>query len=363
MLGRRAIILLFGLFCLYTIAPFSQAPGQSNPSAEEVLKRKFLKARQQMRTTPRSNSEPVAAPTPTPEPVATPTPRQAEPDVQRAEPETRHAEAQVRQATADIRPAQKATPRPTPMERAEPEPTPAPTPTPTPTPQPTPAAINLSSESKTETTESSEAPKANLTVHKSGLQEEEGEVVPPEETEKPKWSLFGGGGKSRYKYLSKSVRAAIDNARVKKNRWKYIVVHNSGTRQGNAKAYDYYHKRVRHMQNGLAYHFVVGNGKGAGVGEIEIGGRWTRQINGGHVASDYLNNIAIGICLTGDFNRDRPSAEQLEALEELINYLRKRVGKVDGKQSIVRAHRQINPKPTDCPGDRFPYDWLARKFR
>ena len=48
------------------------------------------------------------------------------------------------------------------------------------------------------------------------------------------------------------------------------------------------------MSNGLAYHFVIGNGSSSGNGEIEIGSRWTRQINGGHVASDYLNNIAIG---------------------------------------------------------------------
>jgi hypothetical protein len=26
-----------------------------------------------------------------------------------------------------------------------------------------------------------------------------------------------------------------------------------GTRQGNAKAFEYYHRRVRKMQNGLAY--------------------------------------------------------------------------------------------------------------
>jgi hypothetical protein len=29
---------------------------------------------------------------------------------------------------------------------------------------------------------------------------------------------------------------------------------------------------------------------------------------------------------------------------------------------IVKAHREINPKPTDCPGDRFPYGWLRRSF-
>jgi hypothetical protein len=57
------------------------------------------------------------------------------------------------------------------------------------------------------------------------------------------------------------------------------------------------------MSNGLAYHFVIGNGTSSGNGEIEVGNRWRRQINGGHVHSDYLNNISLGICLVGDFNR------------------------------------------------------------
>ena len=50
------------------------------------------------------------------------------------------------------------------------------------------------------------------------------------------------------------------------------------------------------------------------------------------------------------------------SLEELINYLRKRVGRVDRQLATVKAHREINPKPTDCPGNRFPVRWMHRKF-
>ncbi|HVQ19455.1 MAG TPA: peptidoglycan recognition family protein, partial [Terrimicrobiaceae bacterium] len=171
-----------------------------------------------------------------------------------------------------------------------------------------------------------------------------------------------GGWFKRWRYLTPSIRRAIDQAKVRKGRWKYIIVHNSGTRQGNARIFDTYHRRVRRMQNGLAYHFVIGNGRSSGNGEIEIGPRWTRQINGGHVASDYLNNIALGICLVGDLNRDLPTKAQLEALDELITYLRGRVGKIKGRPAIVLPHKKINPKPTDCPGDRFPYSWLQRRF-
>jgi hypothetical protein len=171
-----------------------------------------------------------------------------------------------------------------------------------------------------------------------------------------------GGGGILWQYLTPAVRKAIDDARVARNRWKYIIVHNSGTRQGNARIFDYYHRHVRKMPNGLAYHFVIGNGTSSGNGQIEIGNRWVRQINGGHVHSDYLNYISIGICLVGDFNRDLPTKAEYQALDELIRYLRRRVGKVDGRYSIVRGHKEINPRPTDCPGNRFPLNWLHKSF-
>jgi hypothetical protein len=154
----------------------------------------------------------------------------------------------------------------------------------------------------------------------------------------------------------------IRRARVQRRRWQFIVVHNSGTRQGNARVFDYYHRNVRRMRNGLAYHFVIGNGTSTGNGEVEVGDRWRRQINGGHVHSDYLNNIALGICLVGDFNRDQPTRAQLECCEELIRYLRERCGKIDNHYAIVKPHREMNPPrwPTDCPGDAFPYSWFRR---
>ena len=205
-------------------------------------------------------------------------------------------------------------------------------------------------------------PSAPITIEKSGIETSQGlEPAPPQQSPRHGWDWLFGPRKS-YAYLSPSVRAAIDRAAVRRGRWKYIVVHNSGTREGNARIFDIYHLRVRHMKNGLAYHFVIGDGHGSGDGTVEIGHRWTAQLNGGHVASDYLNDIALGICLVGDFNRDQPTKAQIGALDELVAYLRDRVGKSQGRKAIVHAHKEINPKPTDCPGDRFPYSWLHARF-
>jgi N-acetyl-anhydromuramyl-L-alanine amidase AmpD len=197
-------------------------------------------------------------------------------------------------------------------------------------------------------------------IEKSGIEEDQGFEPPP--SPPPRRGFWPWSRPVSYRYLTSSVIDAIRRAPVKRRRWQFIVVHNSGTRQGNARVFDYYHRHVRRMQNGLAYHFVIGNGTSTGNGQIEVGDRWRRQINGGHVHSDYLNNISLGICLVGDFNRDQPTRAQLEACEELIRYLRDRCGKTERGTIPVKPHREINPPrwPTDCPGDDFPYSWFRR---
>jgi len=199
-----------------------------------------------------------------------------------------------------------------------------------------------------------------VVIEKSGIEEDQGFEPPP--SPPPRRGFWPWSRSVSYRYLTSSVIEAIRRAPVKRRRWQFIVVHNSGTRQGNARVFDYYHKHVRRMQNGLAYHFVIGNGTSTGNGQVEVGDRWRRQINGGHVHSDYLNNISLGICLVGDFNRDQPTRAQLEACEELIRFLRQRCGGTGRGAIPVKPHREINPPrwPTDCPGDDFPYSWFRR---
>jgi hypothetical protein len=204
---------------------------------------------------------------------------------------------------------------------------------------------------------------SDITVEKSGLEKEQGLEPPPSPPPRRGFWPFSRQP-ANYRYLTNATIDAIRRAPVQRARWKFVIVHNSGTRQGNARAFDYYHRKIRRMRNGLAYHFVIGNGTSSRNGQIEIGDRWRRQINGGHVHSDYMNNIGLGICLVGDFNRDQPTRAQLEACEELIRYLRERCGQSDGRSLIVRPHREVNPPrwSTDCPGDAFPYGWFG-KFR
>ncbi|MES2570099.1 MAG: N-acetylmuramoyl-L-alanine amidase [Verrucomicrobiota bacterium] len=319
-----------------TASLFAQQPATP---ADEEKRQRFLKAREEMRTVPIA---PKNEATPKPKPRAsrsTPDPATPEPAA-KAVPLKRPAAPKTEPVPEPPKPP--ATPAPATPVPATPPPAPALKPlpplAPPPLPPPRPPVVVQS---------------APVTIERSGFEQNRGLQPVPFK-----------GWFTRWRYLSKAVREQIDRAPVLKHRWRYVVVHNSGTRQGNAKAFEYYHTRVRKMPNGLAYQFVIGNGTSSGDGEIEIGNRWVRQINGGHVHSDYLNNIALGICLVGDLNREAPTKRQLEALEELIRYVRLRVGQIDHKFAIVKAHREINPPrwPTDCPGTNFPYQWLRTKF-
>lgn len=148
-----------------------------------------------------------------------------------------------------------------------------------------------------------------------------------------------------------SVQKSIDKARVAPGRWKYVVIHHSGADRGDLKSIDRYHRQERHMEHGLAYHFLIGNGNGMRDGEIAVGDRWREQLDGGHLHSEAQNRIAIGICLIGNFDQDKPTARQMQSLTALTEALLKRCKL---STSAVKTHQQINVVRTRCPGTYFP---------
>ncbi|NKB23444.1 MAG: LysM peptidoglycan-binding domain-containing protein [Kiritimatiellae bacterium] len=155
--------------------------------------------------------------------------------------------------------------------------------------------------------------------------------------------------------LDPQIRSLLDRIRLR--RWKYIVVHHSASLKGNPQSMDRYHREKRRMENGLAYHFVIGNGQGMQDGEITVGSRWKKQLQGGHLASEALNQVSIGICLVGNFDVSKPSKPQMVSLKDLSRYLLKRCGL---EKDHIRTHRQINTKPTKCPGRYFSRQALLR---
>ena len=127
--------------------------------------------------------------------------------------------------------------------------------------------------------------------------------------------------------------------------WKWIVIHHSATPSGSASEFDKMHKAKGWDE--LGYHFVIGNGTQSGNGQVEVGPRWPKQKWGAHAKTpdNKYNDYGIGICLVGNFDIERPTPQQTQALSKLVAYLM-RTYKIPA--SNVLGHRDT--KPTDCPG-------------
>ncbi|MFH0887921.1 MAG: peptidoglycan recognition family protein [Planctomycetota bacterium] len=147
-------------------------------------------------------------------------------------------------------------------------------------------------------------------------------------------------------------KTASDNKDYPPNpAWKYIVIHHSATKQGNARIFDNYHRKEKGMKEGLAYHFVIGNGTKSKDGEIEIGNRWKKQIAGEHCWNTKMNQESIGICLVGNFDESKPTPKQIESLINLISNLQKQY---HTPSEMILSHKDVDKKRTDCPGKYFP---------
>jgi len=135
--------------------------------------------------------------------------------------------------------------------------------------------------------------------------------------------------------------------------WQAIVIHHSATETGNAAIFDRWHKEERHW-DGIGYDFVIGNGTDSGNGQVEVTFRWRRQITGAHCKTpgNWANEKAVGICLVGNFDYQRPTERQIESLVRLVRFLQMRY---DIPQSRIYGHNSTpGARVTDCPGRNFP---------
>ena len=136
-------------------------------------------------------------------------------------------------------------------------------------------------------------------------------------------------------------------------RWRYIVVHHSGGASGDLALLKEVH-RQRQAQDPVdmvAYHFVIGNGRGMEMGEIAETERWQKSFWGAHVAQIDRNLRGIGICLIGNFETAEVPEAQYHALVELVRRLKAkhRIG-----DERVTLHGKTPGEETLCPGRHFP---------
>lgn len=139
-------------------------------------------------------------------------------------------------------------------------------------------------------------------------------------------------------------------APLDRERWKAIVIHDSGAPADSPTSID-----ERHRRSGLAslgYHFVIGNGARMGDGNVHTGQRWLAQQPGAHVAGregPRYNESAIGVCLVGDGDRRRTTDAQMRALVRLVAEL---AAEFEIPRDQIYLHSDL--APTTSPGRLFP---------
>ncbi len=126
--------------------------------------------------------------------------------------------------------------------------------------------------------------------------------------------------------------------------WRVIVLHHSASAVGGAKRFDEWHKAKG--WDGVGYDFVIGNGTDTEDGALETTFRWREQRDGAHAKG--WNDLAIGICLVGNFEETDPTPKQKATLVRLLRYLMRRFS--IPKERVV-GHGAIGT--TLCPGRRF----------
>lgn len=136
------------------------------------------------------------------------------------------------------------------------------------------------------------------------------------------------------------------------NNPEYIIIHHSATAQGDAETF-----RKNHKAKGwrdIGYHYVINNGTYQADGLVEVGR--TEYEDGAHCKPDGMNFKSIGICLVGDFDKQKPTPAQMEALGRLCRDIMTRHKIPPFK---ILGHGEVAGANTACPGKYFD----MRRFR
>lgn len=139
------------------------------------------------------------------------------------------------------------------------------------------------------------------------------------------------------------------------NRWEYIVIHHSAGNYGNIPFLQKVHRerQAKDPIDAIPYHYIIGNGNGLGMGEIDSDWRNDWGIWGAHVSirNRARNFKGIGICLIGNYEHQAIPQQQYNALVKLTRQL---MATHNIPVENINGHGLIEGEKTKCPGKHFP---------
>lgn len=127
-------------------------------------------------------------------------------------------------------------------------------------------------------------------------------------------------------------------ALAKRSKIDMIVLHHAAS--SHCSIYNIHNWHLSNQWSGCGYHYFINK-----EGRIFRGRQ--DDVIGSH-AKGY-NATSLGLCFEGDFNKEIPTQEQIDAGLELVAYLKKKynIKKVKGHKDLMA---------TSCPGSLFPME-------
>ena len=131
-----------------------------------------------------------------------------------------------------------------------------------------------------------------------------------------------------------------------------VILHHSLTKDSGTKSFDAikkYHKEVYGWSD-IGYHYII---ELYGDSYITFKGRAEATV-GAHTQGH--NTGTIGICLVGNFDETKPSADMLKELYRLLDDIASRYGGIK-----VSGHNEYSTKT--CPGKLFPLKQIKELYK
>ena len=134
---------------------------------------------------------------------------------------------------------------------------------------------------------------------------------------------------------------------------RYVILHHGAGNWG-------FEQVNRHHTNKWGFISSLGFGMGyqkwiSYIGQLYIARRDNEE--GAHTVDirrpHYWNRNSVGICLQGDFGREKPTETQLKTLKKLLDSYKQR-------GFILKMHHEIIP--TLCPG-KYLKEWFIKNYR
>lgn len=118
-----------------------------------------------------------------------------------------------------------------------------------------------------------------------------------------------------------------------------IILHHSASPRDSTTIHSIHRWHLQRGWLGIGYHYVIHSD-----GSVFEG----RPIDAVGAHARGYNKRSIGVCVVGNFEEERPTLQQQEAVGKLILYLQNKLGRL-----TIKKHNQVTA--TKCPGRNFMF--------